>query len=235
MALITETQRQRLIEKGISVLRGNTFDLPDPCLLEPPCSMKWMIAQHALQLGAFSYAVSGYYFFASIGRYTSIGESVQIGRGSHPISWGSTSPLFYHHHREVLDFDYPAAAHFRFNAPYIAPQKTLIGSDVYIGHGAQVMTGLTVGDGAVIGAGSIVTKNVPPYAVVAGAPAVVKKMRFEDHIIERMLRLQWWQYAFWDLSEAPVEHPHAFLDFIERRIAEGIPCYRPDFVDPHQI
>jgi acetyltransferase-like isoleucine patch superfamily enzyme len=189
-----------------------------------------MVAEWSLRLGAFSYAVSGYYYGASIGRYTSIGETVQVGRGSHPVSFASTSPAFYERHTEVFQLAFPEASDYQINAPYRSSKPTVIGNDVYIGHGAFLMQGITVGDGAVIGAHSVVTKDVPPYSVVAGSPAVVRKMRFTDSIIERMQAVKWWQYAFWDLSGIPVSDPTGFLDFVERRRDEGLQPYKPGIV-----
>jgi virginiamycin A acetyltransferase len=121
----------------------------------------------------------------------------------------------------------PEAANYKTDAPYIAAKTTTIGNDVYIGHGAFLVQGVTIGDGAVIGACAVVTKDVPPFAIVAGNPARVKSMRFDDATIERMQRVKWWDYAFWDLPRAPVADPNAFLDFVESRIAAGIKPYTP--------
>jgi acetyltransferase-like isoleucine patch superfamily enzyme len=230
MVKIDSDLKAKLLEARVSTLHGGVFNLPDDTVFEPPCSIKWMQAEHSLRLGAFSYAVSGYYFAASIARYVSIGEQVQIGRGSHPVRWASTSPVFYQRYEAVLNFTVPEAVNHKTNAPYIAAKTTTIGNDVYIGHGALLMQGVTIGDGAVIGAGAVVTKDVPPFAIVAGNPARVKSMRFDDATIERMLRVKWWDYAFWDLSGAPVADPQAFLDFVESRVAAGIKPYAPDMI-----
>lgn len=228
--LITHDLKMRLLEHGISTLWQGEFGLPEDSAFEPPCSLKWMTAEWLLRLGAFSYAVSGYDFGAKIGRYTSIGECVQIGRGSHPVAFASTSPVFYRPHSDVFQMDCPEAKNFEINSPYLPPNPTLIGNDVYIGHGAFLMQGITIGDGAVIGACSVVTKDVPPYSVAAGCPAVIRKMRFSDSVVERMQSLQWWQYAFWDLSGIPVADPIAFLDFVAKRKDEGMVPYAPDMV-----
>ena len=227
MVKIDAELKSKLQDARVSTLHGGVFDLPVDTVFEPPCSLKWMHAEHSLRLGAFSYAVSGYYFATSIARYVSIGEQVQVGRGSHPVRWASTSPVFYQRYEAVLNFSVPEAANFKTDAPYIAAKITSIGNDVYIGHGALLMQGITIGDGAVIGAGAVVTKDVPPFAIVAGNPARVKAMRFDDAIIERMQRVRWWDYAFWDLPGAPVAEPAAFLDFVEARIAAGIRPYAP--------
>jgi carbonic anhydrase/acetyltransferase-like protein (isoleucine patch superfamily) len=81
----------------------------------------------------------------------------------------------------------------------IAPHANLkgdieIGSDVWVGVGAYFMPGVNVGHGAVIGAGTVVTKNVPPYALFAGYPGQVRKMRFTERNIEFLLRLKWWDW-----------------------------------------
>lgn len=227
MVQITSELKSKLHEARVSTLHGGVFDLPADTVFEPPCSIKWMRAEHSLRMGAFSYAVSGYYFGASIARYVSIGEQVQVGRGSHPVRWASTSPVFYQRYEAVLNFSVPEAADYKTDAPYIAAKTTSIGNDVYVGHGAFLVQGVTIGDGAVIGAGAVVTKDVPPFSIVAGNPARVKSMRFDDATIERMQRVKWWDYAFWNLSGAPVACPRQFLDFVESRIAAGIKPYAP--------
>jgi acetyltransferase-like isoleucine patch superfamily enzyme len=70
-----------------------------------------------------------------------------------------------------------------------------IGSDVWIGSGAAIMSGVTVGDGAVIGAESVVTKDVEPYAIVAGNPAQLIRHRFSPELVERLLRISWWEWS----------------------------------------
>lgn len=230
MVRIDSGLRSKLQEAQVSTLHAGIFDLPADTTFEPPCSIKWMRAEHSLRMGAFSYAVSGYYFGVSIGRYVSIGEQVQVGRGSHPVRWASTSPVFYQRYEAVLNFSLPEATNYTTDAPYVPARITTIGNDVYIGHGAFLVQGVTVGDGAVIGAGAVVTRDVPAFSIVAGNPARVKSMRFDDTTIERMQRIKWWDYAFWDLPRAPVAVPEAFLDFVESRIAAGIKPYAPEQV-----
>jgi acetyltransferase-like isoleucine patch superfamily enzyme len=225
--LISADLKTVLARQGVTTLHGGPFDLPDKTVFEAPCSIKWMRAEHSLDMGAFSYAVSGYYFGAKIGRYTSIGEAVQVGRGSHPVSWGSTSPLFYQRHQFVLDQTRPEAEAFTFVPPNHAAQTTTIGHDVYIGHAAFISQGVTIGDGAVVGAYAVVTRDVPPYAVVVGNPARIVKLRFPTKTIARMQALAWWRYAFWDLPSAPVSDPEAFLDHVEAAIQRGAEPYAP--------
>jgi acetyltransferase-like isoleucine patch superfamily enzyme len=230
MILVDAALSEKLLQQGISTLHQGPFYLPGDCEFEPPCSLKWMRVDQSLALGAFSYAVSGYYFGASIGRYTSIGEDVQVGRGSHPVGWATTSPVFYQRHEDVVGFSIPAAARFTPVGHYIPPERTVIGNDVYIGHGAFIKQGVKIGNGAVVGAQSVVTRDVPNYAVVAGSPAKIVRMRFDDAIIERMVRTSWWNFAFWDLPAAPITDPSRFLDYVEARISLGQAPYLPKIV-----
>ncbi len=228
MISLDESLKLKLLQHGISILRACPIVLPEDCIFEPPCSLKWMDIQYRSRVGAFSYAVSGYYFNVEIGRYVSIGEEVQIGRGSHPVSWASTSPVFYAPHQDVVDFTIDAARDYKPDTPYVPPEPAIIGHDVYIGHGALIMPGVRIGNGAVIGARSVVTKDIPNYAIAAGSPATVRKMRFSDKIIEQFNQCQWWDYAFWDLKSFNVVDPERFIDGVNGLVDRGLQKYRPD-------
>jgi virginiamycin A acetyltransferase len=96
-----------------------------------------------------------------------------------------------------------------------------IGNDVWIGYQAMILSGVTIGDGAVIGARSVVTKNVPPYAIVAGSPAKVIRYRFPKHTIDRLLNLQWWNWPLYKIQAAlPLLTSNRIEEFI--RIGEHI-------------
>jgi acetyltransferase-like isoleucine patch superfamily enzyme len=127
-----------------------------------------------------------------IGRYCSISTGVTfLVNGDHRLDWASTHPF--------RDFrSLPGAGttgHPRPTGPII------IGNDVWIGHGAMILGGVTVGDGAVVGAGATVTRDVPPYAVVAGNPATVSRLRFPEPVIERLCALRWWELNDDDVIE----------------------------------
>lgn len=234
---LTESLKGRLLAKGVSTLLRTGTPLPDDCTFEPPCSLKWMSVQHSLRLGAFSYAVSGFYFGCRIGRYCSFGEQVQIGRHPHPMHWVSTSPFFYTRFQDILDQELPAGVELshhddfqRKSRPVVA-KLTSIGNDVWIGHGAFVLPGVTIGDGAVVAAMSVVTKNVPPYAVVAGSPARIVKMRFPPEQVKALIRSRWWQYAPWQLKGARVDEIDAFVAHVEGLRAAGAPTHDPGIVE----
>jgi acetyltransferase-like isoleucine patch superfamily enzyme len=83
-----------------------------------------------------------------------------------------------------------------------------IGNDVWIGENCMLMSGITIGDGAVIGARSIVTKNIPPYTIAVGSPARVTKKRFTDDQIEKLLKIKWWD---WD-EQKIVDNAHLLMN-----------------------
>ena len=94
-------------------------------------------------------------------------------------------------------------------------QHVTIGNDVWTGHNVNIMSGVNVGDGAVIAAGAVVTKDVPPYAIVAGVPATIKRFRFSDKIVERLLRSKWWELELSQLSGLPFNDVERCLEAIE--------------------
>ena len=78
--------------------------------------------------------------------------------------------------------------------PFDAAKPIHIGHDVWIGYGAIIMDGVTIGTGAVVAAAAVVTKDVPPYAIVAGVPARIIRYRFDDDTIRRLLESRWWDF-----------------------------------------
>ena len=120
----------------------------------------------------------------SIGAYTSIGtdEQVFLG-GEHRSDWVTTFPFTV----------FSQAARGIGGHPK-SKGNVVIGNDVWIATEAIIMSGVTIGDGAVIGARAVVTKDVPAYAVVAGNPSRIVKFRFDPPTIERLLRIKWWEW-----------------------------------------
>lgn len=130
-----------------------------------------------------------------IGSFCSIADEVAIfGGGEHRTDWVSTFPLRIAFGDSLAGRD----GHPRSKGP------TTIGNDVWIGFRAMVLSGVTVGDGAVIGAGAVVTVDVDPYAIVAGNPAKVVRYRFTASEIEKLLSLRWWE---WDSEKIRISIP----------------------------
>lgn len=138
------------------------------------------------EIGRYTYIKSGSSLVnTKVGSFCSIASGCSVGGASHPTNWMSTSPVF-HSGRNVFLKNFSSHP---FN-PY---KQTIIGNDVWIGLRVIVKAGVKIGDGAVIGMGSIVTKDIPPYEIWAGNPAKKIKDRFDDDTKEKLLRLKWWE------------------------------------------
>lgn len=127
-----------------------------------------------------------------IGRYTCIANEVMTVAGNHPTSFVSIHPAFYSLAQEP---SYVKQSKFE-DFKYLDSEKRIsikIGNDVWIGARATILEGISIGDGAVVAAGAIVTKDIPPYAIVGGVPARVIKYRFNEEIIQKLLKLKWWE------------------------------------------
>jgi acetyltransferase-like isoleucine patch superfamily enzyme len=226
-----------LTARGVEVLNrpGGEVALPASTVIEAPSSLKWTQYEFKLELGAFSYQVSGYCFAAKIGRYCSFGEEVQIGRQNHPTTWISTSPAFYIGDRIFelgKGFNGAEEYHnykFSFQGPATKARLTTIGNDVWIGHGAYVAAGVTIGDGAIVAAHSVVTKDVPPYAVVAGNPATIRKFRVPPQFIGPLLRLKWWRFAPWQLTHLDPSDLPGFVAGLHKM--GDVEPFQPDVID----
>jgi len=129
-----------------------------------------------------------------VGSFCSIAEDVEVlTGGNHRADWVTTFP-FGRLNTDVFPFD-------DHNAQPLSKGDVVIQDDVWIGHKAMLMSGVTVGYGAVVAAGAVVTKDVPPYAIVGGNPARVIKYRFEPLAIERLLALRWWNLDDKEIAE----------------------------------
>lgn len=117
----------------------------------------------------------------NIGRYCSFGPNVRYFGANHPIHYGTMTPYFYRKEWgfEVEDVD----------------RKTLnIGNDVWLGYNSIILSSCEyIGNGAIVAAGSVVTHNVEPYSIVAGAPAKVVKDRFTKEVIDKLEESKWWE------------------------------------------
>lgn len=156
-------------------------------------------------LGRMTYVGAGSrVLHAHIGRYCCIGRNLDIVFAQHPLHQCiSIHPAFY----SASNFKNGYVDQEKYQLfKYLEGEKTVeIGNDVWIGDNVVIMGGVTVGDGAVLAASAVVTKDVPPYCVVGGCPARVIKKRFSDSTIKKLMKLQWWnQSEEWLKSHANV-------------------------------
>jgi phosphonate metabolism protein (transferase hexapeptide repeat family) len=143
-----------------------------------------------VELGDYSYVVNDSDIaYAHIGKFTSIAAMTRINPGNHPM-----------HRASQAHFTYRASAYFDGEDDEVEfftwrrTQRVVIGHDVWIGHGAIVLPGRKIDTGAVIGAGTVVTKDIPAYAVAVGNPARILHQRFPAEIAARMQALAWWDW-----------------------------------------
>jgi acetyltransferase-like isoleucine patch superfamily enzyme len=140
-----------------------------------------------VELGDFTYIADNTSISrTSIGRFCSIGPNVRCGLGKHPAKkFVSTHPAFFSTKKQSQ----LAFVHEKLFDELVTTQ---IGHDVWIGANALILDGVVVGNGAIVAAGAVVTKNVPPYAVVGGVPAKVIKYRFSPEEIVFLQKFEWW-------------------------------------------
>jgi acetyltransferase-like isoleucine patch superfamily enzyme len=141
---------------------------------------------------------NSYVRLKSIGKFCSLGHNLTIAQGNHPMHFVSTHPFLYD---KKYGFLKQNVANDIINEP------VTIGNDVWIGLNVTVFPNVNIGNGAVIGAGSLVNRDVPPYAIVAGVPAKIIRYRFTPEQIEQLEQLKWW-----DLPDKEIKQklPHFY-------------------------
>jgi len=155
------------------------------------------------KIGKYSRVNSGAKIaYTDIGNFSGISFGSRVGVGGHPTQMVSTSLIF--HKRNIIKDEWAKEINF-------TKGRVEIGNDVWVGMHAMILTGVKIGDGAIIAAGSVVTKDVPSYAIVGGVPAKIIKYRFEPEVINKLLEIKWW-----DLSDEEISNKIEF--FWEKKV-----------------
>lgn len=152
---------------------------------------------HHIDIGLYSYGLFSVPLSSGtvVGRYTSVADGLIVLDGSHPIKRISSHPFFFNPDCGFVDK--------RLN---VRRSKLVIGHDVYIGLNVTILPAVTqIGDGAVIAAGSVVVKDVPPYTLIGGNPAKIIRYRFKPKTLEIIKASKWWEKSIEDLKNDNAE------------------------------
>ena len=171
---------------------------------------------HGVSVGRFSYfgpryaEACEYGYVERIGHFTSISKTAMIAT-NHQMNMMFTSDDI----QEIFT-EQNAAAFDRMRVPHHKDSRVTIGNDVWIGANSFINASKvkSIGDGAMIGAGAVVLSDVPPYAVVVGVPAKIKRYRFEPEVIEALMRVKWWEWSFDEINAnaAALFDPKVFIE-----------------------
>lgn len=195
-------------------LRTSGFRLTGPLKFEPEVRLWPNVRVQSVQIGKYS-SISPKASLVRVvmGRYCSIGHRVEIGMSRHPVGWLTTSAAIFDPDKispnlsnTIYDFE-------------SKPEDTFIGHDVWIGAHALIPGGIKIGTGSIIAAGSVVAKDVPPYAIFGGNPAKLIKYRVDENLIEPLLESKWWKYDVFDRAkreQIKFDNPAEALAMIER-------------------
>lgn len=192
-------------------LKKKAEDIPREFVINEEANIE-LIVPNIKNVGKWSYCQSDTVIINSetkIGAFCSFGPRVVLGHGKHPMNYISTSPYFYF---EKLGFkNKKQVSHEEFWD--LEPIE--IGNDVWIGDGVFVKNGVKIGDGAIIGARTVVTKDVPPYAIVVGTPSTILRYRFDRETIKTLLELKWWELDDEIIKQIPYDDINKAIEFIK--------------------
>lgn len=216
---------------------GRSFSLHKDTVLEPPFfCVAGLHSKTPVEIGSFNLINGGSYAHVKIGRYCSLANNVAVGFAEHPIDrFTSSSLTFSSNFMGWRDFAVSEGRVGKFKAEDFDDRPlTTIGNDVWIGQGAFIKSGVTIGDGAIIAAHACVVKDVPAYAIVGGVPAKTIRMRFKDDTIERLQKLQWWKYCLIEFDGVEVLDLDQSIGWFEDEISKLEP-WNPKTYTPAEL
>ena len=205
--------------------------LEPPCAITPTADMRGRFAIGAFSTLSPSGLLGRFIHNAFLGRYVSIAGGVQIAPHEHPVDRITTSAISYESPDRLFGWFRGFTGKPRLWAKCADVERPVkIGNDVWIGQDAFIKGGVTIGDGAVIAAHAVVTKDVPPYAIVGGVPAKTLRYRFDEGTIRELIRLKWWNYDLAEMGELDWSDIGSCLARIKAKIADGVKPYCPRIV-----
>lgn len=192
---------------------GQMLQFSETTTVEPYCGI--FAGSEIPVMGSFSYSWSPLGPGWTIGRYCSIAHGVKAPGPRHPHQLISNSSFTYDRVGSIFHAAL-ADSGADYDNYHDNPQKPppIIGNDVWIGLDATIMPGVRVGNGAVIAARSVVTKDVPDFAIMGGNPAKIIRFRFKDSLIEKINAVAWWQYRFDDFDLYPLDDVERFVEMV---------------------
>lgn len=197
------------------------MEVPESLILEPYTTFWGRSAEQLVSMGSFSYTHSKLPSSVQIGRYSSIAGGLRILGEQHPYRRVSTSPVFYDHGvmMDVFQNDMETKVELE---PFEHTEVPIqIGNDVWIGEDVVLKPGIRVGDGAVIAAKALITKDVESFTIVGGIPARKIGSRFPEELAAKISALEWWNYAPDPVSTAQVDNPELFCSLFQAKLESG--------------
>ncbi len=198
--------------------------LPNGSVYTDTVHLKHAISHPRIEVGDFSYythagkvedtaGILAPYLFSTSKERLVIGRYVQIARGSYFISADANHPM-----QGFTTYPFRIFKPETFGYANLPYRDTIVGNDVWICHNATIMSGVTIGHGAIVAAEAVVTRDVPPYAIVGGNPARPIRMRYPDEVIAALLDIAWWDW--------PLEKVEANLSILENADIEALKAVR---------
>lgn len=215
--------------------KGASIKITTPISVEPYCSFSE--GNSLCSIGAFSYTRSRMVSSVNIGRYTAIANNVSPIGTQHPLNRISMSGFDYSDRAMFRDASRDLGQEFEIiPKDEIIKLGPVIGNDVWIGENVTLARGIKIGNGAVVASNAVVTKDVPPFAIVAGNPATVKRFRFDTTTIELIENSKWWNYSCADFSGLNTKDPTLFITQLHEKIEQKkIQPFSPKKLELHKI